>query len=253
MQNLKQKRFRTHTHTHTHSHTLINTYGHTQTHTQTLLSHTETLRCDQTYNAAAHNVYSLTGRWWKAAWTKTTYNWDKTYKVRWFHMNGYHRPSSINVPKLFWPFFLFSALLFHFFPLRPISMTTETAFSLPSLTKECISPNKKAFTRLIKRHCNAVCNAQFTHLIHPLVLFNFIRNQSVGLSSLPYYVDFSTSTLCSRLSNLPQPAPFWAFPVVSSSTELPDHPFLLILSLGVANSGQQREERWEENKKREKK
>lgn len=41
-------------------------------------------------------------------------------------------------------------------------MTTKRAFSLPSLTEECISPNKKAFTRLIKRHCNAVCNAQFT-------------------------------------------------------------------------------------------
>lgn len=138
--------------------------------------------------------------------------------------------------------FLFSALLFRFFLLRPISMTTERAFSLPSLTEECISPNKKAFTRLIKRHCNAVCNAQFTHLILLLVLFNFILNQSVGLSSLPYYVDFSTSTLCSWLSNLLQPAPFWAFPVVSSSTELSDHPFLLILSVGVTNSGQRREE-----------
>lgn len=75
-------------------------------------------------------------------------------------------------------------------------MTTERAFSLPSLTEECISPNKKAFTRLIKRHCNAVCNAQFTHLILPLVLFNFAQNQSVGFSFLPYYVDFSTSGLC---------------------------------------------------------
>lgn len=75
-------------------------------------------------------------------------------------------------------------------------MTTERAFSLPSLTGECISPNKKAFTRLIKRHCNAVCNAQFTHLLLPLVRFNFIQNQSVGLSSFLYYVEFSRSTLC---------------------------------------------------------
>lgn len=133
-------------------------------------------------------------------------------------------------PELFWPLFLFSALLFLLSPPRPISMTTERAFSLPSLTVDCISPNKKAFTRLIKRHHNAVCNAQFTHLILPLVLFNFIPNQSVGLSSLFYYVDFSPSTPGSRLSNLLPPTPFWASLVVSSSTEPPDLPFLLILS-----------------------
>ena len=46
-------------------------------------------------------------------------------------------------------------------------MTTQRASSLPSLTQECIRPNNKAFTRLIKRHCNAVCDAQFTQYPSP--------------------------------------------------------------------------------------
>lgn len=44
-------------------------------------------------------------------------------------------------------------------------MTAESASSLPSLAAHCIGPNKKAFTQLIKRHHNAVRNAQFTHLV----------------------------------------------------------------------------------------
>lgn len=73
-------------------------------------------------------------------------------------------------------------------------MTTESASSLPSLATHCIGPNKKAFTQLIKRHHNAVRNAQFTHLIlppppRPLC---FHCESICGLSALSYCVDFSS-------------------------------------------------------------
>lgn len=149
------------------------------------------------------------------------------------------RTSSLSLSQeLFLAIFPFSASLFHFLPPRPVSMTTERAFSLPSLAEECISPNKKAFTRLIKRHCNAVCNAQFTHLILPLVLFNFIQNQSVRLSFLlPFmwtFLHLRRAHACPICWCRLHFEPFQWSPLPRRSS---DRPFLLILSLDVANSG----------------
>lgn len=48
------------------------------------------------------------------------------------------------------------------FPACPLSLTSESALWLSLLTKASLRPNKKAFTRLIRRHSDAVCNAQFT-------------------------------------------------------------------------------------------
>lgn len=77
-------------------------------------------------------------------------------------------------------------------------------------------------------------------LILPLVLFNFIQNQSVGLVFFffPLIVWTFLHQGPLRLSNLLVWVPFWAFPIASSSTALSDRPFLLILSLDAANSGQ---------------
>lgn len=78
-------------------------------------------------------------------------------------------------------------------------------------------------------------------LILPLVLFNFIQNQSVGLFFFFFFPLIMWTFLHQgplRLSNLLVWVPFWAFPIASSSTALSDRPFLLILSLDAANSGQ---------------
>lgn len=134
------------------------------------------------------------------------------------------------------------SVLCSFFFFFPLNDNWKSILS-SSLSRECISPNKKAFTRLIKRHCTAECNAQFTlYLILPLVLFNFIQNQSVELSSFPMMWAFlhQSSIPGSWPFKLLAPAPFGAFPIGSSAAPLTDWPFLSIPSLDVANSGQRR-------------
>lgn len=74
----------------------------------------------------------------------------------------------------------------------PVAMTAESTPSLPSLAVHCIGANKKAFTQLIKRHHNAVRNAQFTHLVRstaplPPSLISFRVNLCDS-----YCVDFSS-------------------------------------------------------------
>lgn len=74
----------------------------------------------------------------------------------------------------------------------PVAMTAESASSPPSLAERCIGPHKKAFTHLIKRHHNAVRNAQFTHLVlsaapPPSSLISFRVNLRDS-----YCVDFSS-------------------------------------------------------------
>lgn len=91
------------------------------------------------------------------------------------------------------PLSLFTMLPFAFFPLRPgRNDSRERLLSLPSLAEHCIGPHKKAFTQLIKRHHNAVRNAQFTHLVlsaapPPSSLISFRVNLRDS-----YCVDFSS-------------------------------------------------------------
>lgn len=129
---------------------------HTHTHTHFALTQ---IPCDVIRLLTRLHIMCIhwRGRGWRAAWTgmtKMTDNWDKTYY------------SKISLSLSWSCFSLIWCGNVSLLPCR-LSMTTKRAFSLSSLTEECISPNKKAFTRLIKRHCNAVCNAQFTRSHSP--------------------------------------------------------------------------------------